>query len=53
VAFDPIGSTNLRRVREMRLERQTMTFFSPDKSLLSIPRPAIDGADAVLAKVGG
>jgi hypothetical protein len=53
VSFDPIGSGNLRRVREMRLKRQAVTFFSPDESLLSIPRPAIGGADVVLAKVGG
>jgi hypothetical protein len=46
VSFDPIGSGHLRLVREMRLERRTVAPFSPDESLLSVPRPAVDGADA-------
>jgi hypothetical protein len=53
VAFDPIGSAHLRRVREMRLLRQTVVPFSPDESLLAVARPAVDGADALLAKACG
>jgi len=53
VSFDPIGSGNLRLVREIRMKRQAVTPFSPDDSLLSIPRPALHGSDTPLAKVGG
>jgi hypothetical protein len=53
VAFDPIGSAHLRLVREMRLLRQTVLPFSPDESLLAVARPAVDGADALLAKACG
>ncbi|MEZ7197075.1 zinc dependent phospholipase C family protein [Pseudodesulfovibrio karagichevae] len=52
VSFDPIGSGNLRLVREMHLKRQAVAPFSPDESLLAIPRPAVGGAHAALAKVG-
>ncbi|EGB15748.1 hypothetical protein DND132_2545 [Pseudodesulfovibrio mercurii] len=52
VAFDPIGSGNLRRVRDLRLQRRTAGPFLPDESLLSIPRPAVDRNNA-LARVGG
>ena len=51
VAFDPIGSAHLRRVREMRLQRRTAPLFFPDESLLAIPRPAVAHADGVLAQV--
>lgn len=52
VAFDPIGSGNLRRVRDMRLNRRDMQPFVPDESLLAIPRPAVDLSGTALARVG-
>lgn len=53
VGFDPIGSGNLRRVREMRLNHRAVAPFVPDESLLAIPCPALDRDGTALARVGG
>ena len=52
VSFDPIGSGNLRLVREMRLNRCAVGPFSPDEALLAIASPVAE-ACAPLARVGG
>ncbi|WFS62835.1 zinc dependent phospholipase C family protein [Pseudodesulfovibrio thermohalotolerans] len=52
VSFDPIGSGNLRLVREMRMKRQAVEQFIPDEDLLSIQRPLADSGQPVLGRVG-
>ena len=58
VSFDPVGSGNLRLVREMRLGRRTSPshcghLFVPDERLTAIRRPDAAQREASLAEVGG
>ncbi|WP_319541202.1 zinc dependent phospholipase C family protein [uncultured Pseudodesulfovibrio sp.] len=57
VSFDPIGSGNLGRVRDIRIKRQSgalipSVFFLPHESLMDIARPAVCTANPLAASVG-
>ncbi len=58
VSFDPIGSGNLRRVRDIRIKRQAGALiptikFHPHESLTDIARPVICSAPSLGATVAG
>jgi len=56
VSFDPIGSRNLRALRQMRLKntkaRSNDLLFEPHDSLSKLPRPAVSSSETNTAKVG-